>query len=90
MSSREKVRLTLGFVVGALAAVFAVLNTGNVHVNWIIGSGSTPLIIVIVVMFLIGMLADRILVVRKRRRARPAPGKRPQAPGGESSSSLQA
>lgn len=77
MSRREKVRLTLGVVIGALAALFAVLNTGNVQVNWIVGSGKTPLIIVIVVMFLIGMAVDRILVVRRRRRARAQPTRPP-------------
>jgi uncharacterized integral membrane protein len=72
-SRRDTVRLTLAVVIGALGAVFVVLNLGAVNVNWIVGSGSTPLIIVIVLWFLIGMATDRILVVRAgRKRARRA------------------
>lgn len=84
MSGREKVRLTLGVASGALGAVFVLLNLHTVNVNWIVGSGSTPLIIVIVLWFLIGMATDRILVVRSRRRARgPADTQARRPPSGE-------
>ena len=48
-SSAETTRLAVALVAGALIAVFAVLNTDEVEVNWIIGTAKTPLIIVIVV-----------------------------------------
>ncbi len=80
MSGREKVRLTLGIAFGALCAVFVVLNLGDVNVNWIVGTGSTPLIIVIVLWFLIGMATDRILVVRASRRARRPPATQARRP----------
>jgi uncharacterized integral membrane protein len=80
MSGREKVRLTVGVAFGALCAAFVFLNLGDVKVNWIVGSGSTPLIIVIVLWFLIGMATDRILVVRARKRARRPPGTQARRP----------
>lgn len=40
--------------VSALAAAFAVLNVDEVDVNWILGTWSTPLIIVIAISILIG------------------------------------
>ncbi len=56
----------------ALAAVFilfALLNLNEVKVNWIVGSGHVPLIIVIVISLLVGIVltysAERL--GRKRR-----------------------
>jgi uncharacterized integral membrane protein len=66
LERRHRVRL-LG-VIGALATAFALLNLGNVKVNWLVSTGHTPLIIVIVVTFLFGMLADRLLLLRSRRK----------------------
>ena len=55
-SRREMVR-TGGFVLLAvLMTLFAVLNVKDVKVNWIVGSGEAPLIIVIVVSLLVGAL----------------------------------
>jgi uncharacterized integral membrane protein len=51
-----------------LAGLFAVLNFDEVAVNWILGTWSTPLIVVIVVSFLLGAAADRVLALRRRRR----------------------
>jgi uncharacterized integral membrane protein len=52
-----------------LATLFAVLNLDEVKVDWIVGSGHAPLIIVIVVSLLAGIVltyfADR--QARKRR-----------------------
>jgi uncharacterized integral membrane protein len=52
-----------------LATLFAVLNLNEVKVDWIIGSGRAPLIVVIVISVLAGIvltyLAERIH--RKRR-----------------------
>jgi uncharacterized integral membrane protein len=53
-----------------LATVFAVLNLEEVKVNWIVGSGHAPLIVVIAISLLVGIvlayLADRI---NRRRRS---------------------
>jgi len=45
----ELARLLLAVTAGGLLAAFAVLNTGDVKVNWIFGSFETPLIIVILI-----------------------------------------
>lgn len=69
---RERTRLAAGLVFGGLATAFALLNTGEVKVNWIFGTASTPLIVVIVVSALIGVVLDRAFraVRRRRRRSR--------------------
>jgi len=57
-------------VLAAIFIAFALLNLEDVHVNWIIGSGKAPLIIVIVISLLVGIVltyaAERMS--RKRRR----------------------
>ncbi len=69
-SRAETARIATLVVVAILATLFAVLNAEDVHVNWILGSGKAPLIIVIVSSLLAGIvlayLADRMQ--RKRRR----------------------
>jgi uncharacterized integral membrane protein len=55
-------------VVAALLVAFAVLNLNDVKVHWIVASGQTPLIVVVVVAFLLGAGVDRLLVVRSKRR----------------------
>jgi uncharacterized integral membrane protein len=65
-------RTVAAAILGGLAAVFAVLNRDDVEVNWILGTWSTPLIIVIAVSFLAGVAADRLAVVRRAKR-RSAP-----------------
>ena len=71
-SSAETTRLAVALVAGGLIAVFALLNTDQVEVNWILGTGQTPLILVIVVCLLIGALAGYVVARRgaraKRRR----------------------
>jgi uncharacterized integral membrane protein len=63
-SSRELARMGGIGVVAVLATLFAVLNLGEVKVDWIFGSGHAPLIIVIVLSVLVGVvlayLADRL------------------------------
>ncbi len=54
-------------VIGALLAAFALLNLGDVKVNWIITSAETPLIVVIVLAVLLGAALDRLLIRRKKR-----------------------
>jgi len=48
--------------------VFAVLNLKDVEVNWIIGSGRAPLIIVIVISLLVGIVVTYFAERRSRRR----------------------
>jgi uncharacterized integral membrane protein len=68
MAKRERARLIGLGVLGALAVAFGVLNFHSVEVNWLLGSWSTPLIVVIIVSLLLGMAIDRILVRRSRKR----------------------
>lgn len=55
----------------ALVAVFAVLNTESVEVNWIFGTFDTPLILLIVVVFGIGLALGYGGAKLERRRRRP-------------------
>lgn len=55
-SRADQARLAVAAVLGGLTVAFALLNTGDVEVNWIFGTFSTPLIVVIVVSLLIGAL----------------------------------
>jgi len=43
-------------ILAILITLFAVLNVKQVKVNWIVGSGHAPLIIVIVVSLLVGVV----------------------------------
>ncbi len=52
--------------VGALVAVFAVLNAQSVEVNWLASSTRTPLIVVIVLFLLIGFAAGTLSGRRRR------------------------
>lgn len=73
---RETARLVVAIVVGGLLAAFALLNLDRVKVNWIFGTWSTPLIVVILVSFGVGALTGGFLVHRRGGRARrrkPAP-----------------
>jgi uncharacterized integral membrane protein len=64
--SRREIGRTGGMVILAvLITLFAVLNLGEVKVNWIFGEGKAPLIIVIVISLLVGIVltyaAERIV-----------------------------
>lgn len=69
-SRAETARTSALVLLGILATLFAAKNAKDVEVNWIVGSGKAPLIIVIVVSLLAGIvlayLAERMQ--RKRRR----------------------
>jgi uncharacterized integral membrane protein len=67
---RERARLIAGLVLGGLALAFALVNLGNVKVDWIVGSAHSPLILVIVVAILIGVAIDRIAVTLARKRSK--------------------
>ena len=66
--AKENRRLLAGMVLGAVVAVFAVLNRDEVEVNWILGTWSTPLIIVIAISFLLGAATGWIAKTARRRR----------------------
>jgi uncharacterized integral membrane protein len=65
---RERTRTLVAFGLGGLGAVFAVLNFDEVDVNWVLGTWSTPLIVVIALSFLLG--AGVGFLVSRRRAAR--------------------
>ncbi|MCW2968926.1 MAG: hypothetical protein JWO23_53 [Solirubrobacterales bacterium] len=68
-SRRETARTVALVVLAVLVTVFAFLNLKEVKVNWIIGSGKAPLIIVIVVSLLLGIVLSYFSkrISRKRR-----------------------
>ncbi len=69
-ATRDRARLVASAIIGAVVAAFALLNLDGVRVHWIVATGQTPLILVIVLAFLLGMAADRLFVVRAKRRRR--------------------
>jgi uncharacterized integral membrane protein len=73
LEKRDRGELARGGAMVFLAAIaiaFALLNLKDVRVDWILGSGRAPLIVVIVISMLIGVVftyfAER--VSRRRRR----------------------
>ena len=68
--SKENRRTVAGLSIGALVAVFAVLNLDEVQVNWIVGTVSTPLILVIGITFLLGAVLGWIAHAARGRRKR--------------------
>ena len=69
-SRRERARIAAMVVLAVLITLFAVLNGKQVKVNWIVGSGKAPLIIVIVVSLLVGIVLTYIAERRSGRRRR--------------------
>jgi uncharacterized integral membrane protein len=65
---RERARTGLLLVLAIIATVFAVLNLDSVKVDWILGSGSAPLIVVIVISLLIGVVFTHFAERRAGRR----------------------
>jgi uncharacterized integral membrane protein len=66
----ERARTAGLLVLVGVVVAFAVLNTGEVTVDWIVGSGRAPLIVVIAISVLVGMVLARLashLSARKRR-----------------------
>lgn len=67
-SSAEIARLVVWVLLAVLITLFAVLNLKSVRVDWIFGSSSAPLIIVIVISLLVGVvlthIADRRMLKR--------------------------
>jgi uncharacterized integral membrane protein len=69
-SARERSRMIATVTLAIVITVFAVLNLGEVKVDWIVGSGRAPLIIVIVVSVLIGIALGHFSQRRASRRRR--------------------
>jgi uncharacterized integral membrane protein len=55
-STRERLRAAGPMLLAAVFTAFAVLNLNQVKVDWIVGSGHAPLIIVIVISVLVGIV----------------------------------
>jgi uncharacterized integral membrane protein len=74
---RDRARLIAAGVLGALVAAFALVNLGDVKVHWVVTTGSTPLIVVIALAFILGMLVDRLVIrAKKKRKQDPAKTRR--------------
>jgi uncharacterized integral membrane protein len=67
-SRREQARTGGLILVAILATLFAVLNLNTVEVDWIVGSGHAPLIIVVVISLLIGIVLTHFAERRAGRR----------------------
>jgi uncharacterized integral membrane protein len=67
---RERARLISAGVLGALITAFALLNLSDVKVHWLVATGRTPLIVVIVLAFVLGVIVDRLVIRARRKRAR--------------------
>ena len=65
-AARDNTRTLAAAILGAVIAVFAVLNFDEVKVNWIVGSGQTPLILVIAASLAGGFVLGAILGRRGR------------------------
>lgn len=67
-SRREMARMALVVVLAILITLFAVLNVKEVRVDWIFGTSSAPLIVVIVVSLLVGILLTHFAEARAKRK----------------------
>ncbi len=67
---RVSPRMIAGLVVLVIVVVFAVVNSQTVSIDFVGTSVDLPLVIVILAAFLLGALADRLLIVIRRRRQR--------------------
>ena len=76
---RNRARLVAAAVIGGVVAAFALLNLNDVKVHWLVASGRTPLILVIVVAFALGVAVDRLVIFRAKRRQQKV-GQSPDAP----------
>jgi len=65
---RDQARTIALLVLAILITVFAVLNLESVSVNWIVGSGRAPLIVVIVISLVVGILITYVAERRSGRR----------------------
>jgi uncharacterized integral membrane protein len=54
-TNKENGRLIAAGTIGGLVVAFALLNTNEVQVNWLVSKQQTPLIVVIAVAFVVGL-----------------------------------
>ncbi|HSZ05261.1 MAG TPA: LapA family protein [Solirubrobacteraceae bacterium] len=68
-SKGERLRAAGPMLLAAVLIAFAVLNLNQVKVDWIVGSGHAPLIVVIAISVLLGVVLTHFVerVGRKRR-----------------------
>jgi uncharacterized integral membrane protein len=64
-SRRDRARTVAVVLLAGLGVLFAVLNFDEVGVNWVLGTWSTPLIIVIAISFLLGSGVGYLLARRR-------------------------
>ena len=69
-SRRDRARTVALLVLTGLGVLFAVLNFDEVEVNWLLGTWSTPLIIVIAISFLLGSGVGYLVARRRPDNAR--------------------
>ena len=69
-SNRELARTTGLVVLAVVATLFAVFNLEKVEVNWIVGKGQAPLIVVIVLSALVGVVFTHFAERRSAKRRR--------------------
>ena len=67
-NKRELARTGVLVVLAIYFTLFAVLNVDDVKVNWVIGSGRAPLIIVIVISLLVGIVLTYAAERRTKRK----------------------
>jgi uncharacterized integral membrane protein len=65
---RQQERRIAAAVIGTLVVVFALINLNDVKVHWLITTQKTPLIVVIALAFVLGILADRLLLARAKKK----------------------
>lgn len=70
---RERARLAAAGILGGAAAALALANLDTVSVSWVFSSTRLPLIVLIVVVFLLGVAADRAFGAHRRRRGEQGP-----------------
>jgi uncharacterized integral membrane protein len=65
---RDQARTAALILLAVLITLFAVLNTEKVNVNWIVGEGHAPLIIVVVISLLVGVVLTHFAERRAAKR----------------------
>ena len=70
---RHRARLVAAAIIGGVVAAFALLNLNDVEVHWLVTTGQTPLILVIVIAFALGVATDRLVIFRAKRRQQRTP-----------------
>ena len=68
-TSKDKARTAAVLIIVAIAAALALTNLDSVKVHWIVGSAHSPLILVVVVSFVLGMFVGKPLFDRCRKKA---------------------